>query len=74
MFAACSVAPTRSPVQSPTSPPVPEEYRRLYEELGAALTHFEASINQKRERRQGETVFAAELVFALGLLGGDESI
>ena len=85
LSSACFILSPRAPVQSPnsspatTSPPVqptkapamtiPEEYRGLYEELDAALTHFERNLNQKWNGQQGQTVFATELAFANGNIG-----
>ncbi|UCH50787.1 MAG: hypothetical protein JSV54_07160 [Chloroflexota bacterium] len=63
--------PTYPPVQ-PTEVPtltVPEEYRGLYEELDAALTHFEHNLNQEWSGQQGQTIFATELAFANGNVG-----
>ena len=63
--------PTYPPVQPIETPAlnVPEEYRSLYEELDAALTHFEHNLNQKWSGHESQTIFATELAFANGNIG-----
>lgn len=66
LLAACSTVPPDTP---PESPAVPEEYQALYDELDAALTHFEQSLNQTWDGQRGQAVFAVELAFANGNIG-----
>jgi len=50
-------------------PPVPEEYRLLYQELEAELIHFENTLNQKWDGSRGQTIIATELAYANGNIG-----
>jgi hypothetical protein len=54
---------------SELTPPVPEEYQAVYDELEAEMAHFEVTLNETWDHSLAQTTIATELAYANGNIG-----
>jgi hypothetical protein len=60
------------PGSTPTpelTPPIPEEYQAVYDELEAEMAHFEVTLNETWDHSLGQTIMATEEAYANGNIG-----
>ena len=65
-------AVANQPGSTPTpelTPPIPEEYQVVYNELEAEMAHFEVTLNETWDHSLGQTIMATELAYANGNIG-----
>jgi hypothetical protein len=60
--------PGSTPIPELT-PPIPEEYQAVYEELKSEMAHFEVTLNETWDHTLGQTIVATELACANGNIG-----
>jgi hypothetical protein len=51
------------------TPPIPEEYQAIYDELEAEMAHFEVTLNETWDHSLGQTIIATEEAYANGNIG-----
>jgi hypothetical protein len=51
------------------TPPIPEEYQAVYDELEAEMSHFEVTLNETWDHSLGQTIIATEEAYANGNIG-----
>jgi len=51
------------------TPPIPEEYQAIYDELEAEMSHFEVTLNETWDHSLGQTIIATEEAYANGNIG-----
>jgi hypothetical protein len=51
------------------TPPIPEEYQSVYDELETEMAHFEVTLNEQWDHSLGQTIMATELAYANGNIG-----
>ena len=51
------------------TPPIPEEYQAIYDELETEMAHFEVTLNETWDHSLGQTIIATEEAYANGNIG-----